>query len=58
MVYNTDAIYHLKNNLNNKIEIKKNNSDLSNSKCIYVKFKDKFNNQLSIKRRILTELNK
>ena len=41
---------HLKNNLNNKIEIKKNNSDLSNSKCIYVKFKDKFNNQVFIKK--------
>ena len=40
----------LKNNLNNRIEIKRNNPDLSGSKCNYIKFKDKFNGQIFIKK--------
>ena len=39
-----------KNFLNNKIEIKRNNSDLVGSKCTYIKFKDKFDGQIFTKK--------
>ena len=36
--------------LKNKVEIKKDNPYLSNSRCIYVKFKDKFDNEVFLKK--------
>lgn len=36
--------------LRNRIEIKKDNLNLSNSRCVYVKFKDKFDNEVFFKK--------
>jgi len=36
--------------LKNKVEIKKDSPYLSNSRCIYVKFKDKFDNEVFLKK--------
>ena len=35
--------------LKNKVEIKKDSPYLSNSRCIYVKFRDKFDNEVFLK---------